>query len=569
MTKKILFYMLIVCMSSLILLAGCQKKAAPPAAGSQVSAAQGQSTKDPYGKYSPEITLTTVRTMSNNDPFDANDPDKRSYEENRWVRTYKENLGINLKYAWISPDSDSNNAKWSAAIAASNVPDFANVSDNVYQQLYDAGLIADMTDIWKDYVTDEYVKSLGPQDIAMMTIDGGMLGFPGGTRGYAGSSVLYLRQDWMDKLGLKAPESIDELIDIIRKFKDAKLAGNDTIPFLLSSNVSGGLNFIGSDAKWDGFFNGFGAYLNYWIVKDGKLAYSTVQPEVRTALLKLQQMYSEGLINKDFAALNVNAARELVAAGKVGAQYASAWSVTGGMNTLLENTPQFKATPEKMIANMFPPPAVKGQTVTIQCNGPKGYRIFVSDKTSNPEAVLKLATLTYHYGVSGKENYKYYIEGDWNYFKYIPWGDHMTPVNWDLYRAYAIRVAQTTGDTSLIDENSWNTTWDFFQQAAAGTAPPGALGPALLMMNGKYGTFSLLYDRLQQNQVMVNAYMGLPTATMALKGDILRGTLEAAMFDVVMGANISVWDDAVKKWYADGGDQILTEINTVYTANTK
>jgi putative aldouronate transport system substrate-binding protein len=180
--------------------------------------------------------------------------------------------------------------------------------------------------------------------------------------------------------------------------------------------------------------NGYGAYLNYWLEKDGKLVYSSVQPEIRPALLKLQELYKEGLVNKDFAALTDPVAREYVAAGKTGIYYSAAWMGTQGMNTLVENTPEFRTKPEKMLAWVFPPPAVKGQAIKVQTNSPKGYRIFVSNKCANPEAVLKIATMTYRYGHSGKENYRYYIEGDWNYFKYIPWGDHMTPVNWDLYR---------------------------------------------------------------------------------------------------------------------------------------
>ena len=148
--------------------------------------------------------------------------------------------------------------------------------------------------------------------------------------------------------------------------------------------------------------NAYGAYLNYWIERNGRIVFSSVQPEMRTAILKLQEMYAEGLINRDFAALNDLAARELVASGLVGAQYASAWSVTGGMNTLVQNNPQYLTSPERMIRRVFPPPAVRGQTVQIQVNGPIGYRVFVSNQTAYPEAALKIATYSYHLGHSGQ-----------------------------------------------------------------------------------------------------------------------------------------------------------------------
>jgi putative aldouronate transport system substrate-binding protein len=554
--KRHIYGVLIPALAVCALLAGCQQRAAPAAQ----AAAGSQGRQDPFAKYDPGITLSTTRTMSPNDRFDDTDSDKRSYEENRWNRVFKEDLGVEVKYDWIAPDGESAVAKWTAAIAARSVPDFANVNDNVYKQLYDADLIADMTGIWQDYATDEYIKSLAPTDISMMTLDGKMYGFPGGTRAMAGTSLLFIRQDWLDTLGLKAPETIDEVIEIARKFKDAKLGGSDTIPFMLSNNITGGANFSGSDGKWDGFLNGYGAYLNYWLEKDGKLVYSSIQPEIRPALLKLQELYKEGLINRDFAALTDPVAREYVAAGKTGLFYSAAWMVTQGMNTLVQNNPQNITTPFKMILPVFPPPAVRGQAVKVQTNSPKGYRMFVSNRSSHPEGALKMALLAYQYGHSGKDNYRYYIEGDFNFFKFLPWGDHMTPVDWDLYRGHGIRVAVETGDTSLIDANGWNTTWDSYQEASQGTGST----PSVLMMNGPQGTFTMLYDYYNKGQILIDAYSGLPTDTMALKGDILRGTLETAMFEVVMGADISVWDQAAQKWFTDGGTQITDEVNKWY-----
>jgi putative aldouronate transport system substrate-binding protein len=536
----------------------CQKKDVVPAAQTAVGSLGKQ---DPFGKYDPIITLSTSRTTSPIVVFDASNPEKKSYEENRWVRTWREDLGVQLTYSWIAPDEESNVTKWNTAIASQSVPDFAYVNDNVFKLLYDAELIADMTDVWQDYVTDEYVKSLGPSDIDMMTIDGRMYGFPGGVRAMAGSTLLFLRQDWMDKLGLKAPESIDDVVEIARKFKEAKLAGPDTIPLFFSNNVSGGANFVGGDGKWDGFFNGYGAYLNYWIDKGGKLEFGNVQPEARPALLKLQEIYKEGLINRDFAMANVALTREYIASGKAGVYYSSAWQVVDAMNTLFANSPEFRATPWKMITPLFPPPAVRGQAVKIQTNSPKGQRIFVSNHTPHPEAALKLATLAYYYANRSKESYQYFIEGDeenWFWSRYLPWNGHMTSVDFDLYRGEAIRQA-VKGDLSIVEARNWTGTWEEYQKAAQGQG-----SPYHLMMNGPYGTFCIVWDRYNQGQVLLQGFNGLPTDTMALKGDLLRGSLEAAMFDVVMGADISVWDRAVAKWHSDGGDQITNEVNKWY-----
>jgi putative aldouronate transport system substrate-binding protein len=523
--------------------------------------------QDPYAKYDPPISLTSARTMSPNDQFDQNDSDKRSFVENRWNRVFKEDLGVNISYDWISPDSQSNVAKWNAAIAADIVPDFALVNDNIYAQLLDAELVADMSEIWNAYADEEYLGSLAPTDVGMMTVDGKMRGFPGGTRAMAGTTLLFIRQDWLDQLKLPLPQTFDDVANIAKAFKDAGLAGSDTIGLLLSNNVSGGNSFAGGDGKWDGILNGYGAYLDYWIEKDGKLAYSTVQPEARLALLKIQELVRSGTINRDFATVTEVLAREYIASGKTGVFYSSAWCTTLGMNSLAKTVPGMLTEPHKLITPLFPPPARAGQQVKVQTNSPKGMRIFVSSRSKNPEAPLKMAMLAYHYRGSPRNGDRWYYfsdEAGFPFYKYLPWGDSMTPVDEDLYRAYAVKVAAETGDMTIINERNWTASWDQYQMALKGESQPYQM-----MMNGPHGSFTVVYDAYNKGNVLLQGFNGLPTATMALKGDILRSALEAALFDVAMGANISVWDNAVQKWFSDGGTQITGEVNTWYEGTKK
>jgi putative aldouronate transport system substrate-binding protein len=513
---------------------------------------------DPFAKYAPAITLTSVRTMGPTDQFDQSDPEKRSYEENRWIRTFREEMGINLKYNWIAPDADSATAKWNANIAAGDIPDFSIVNDNIYKQLLDADLIANMTQIFADYATDEYKATLLSADYDMMTVDGKMYGFPAGKKAMAGTTLLFVRQDWLDKVRLPAPETIDDVVKVAKAFKAAGLGGSDTIGLLLGSNISGGTSFEAGDGKWDGFLNGYGAYLNYWLVKDGKLAYSTVQPEMRRALLGLQALYKDGTINRDFAVLNNVVAREYVASGKVGIFYSTAWNVTQGMNTLV------KTDPNARITHLYPPPAEKGKVIPIQTNSPKGWRIFVSNKSRNPEAVVKMAVLSYHSRFSERQFYYMSDEAGFPYYKFLPWGDTFNTAEEDLTRSVAIRDAELTGNTETLEKYQWTGTYTQYQLAKEGKSEPWNL-----MLYGPGGAYSSLYDYYTANRLLIEGFNGLPTDTMLLKGGIINAALGTAMFEVVMGADISVFDRAVEKWYADGGTQITAEVNRWYSGLKK
>jgi putative aldouronate transport system substrate-binding protein len=470
------------------------------------------------------------------------------------MRVYKEDLGVNLAWNWIAPDADSALAKWNANIAADDIPDFAYVGNDVYRQLYEADLIADMKQIFADYASDELKATLLPSDYDMLTFDGKMLGFPAGRKQFAGTTMLFIRQDWLDKVGLGLPETIDDVVKIAKAFKDAQLGGRDTIGLIFCNNVTGGSNFGAGDGKWDGFVNGFGGYLNYWVRKGNGLEYSYTQGEVREALLYAQGLYRDNVMNRDFASLTPAAAREYVAAGRCGIFYSTAWNVTQSMNTLVKN--------EKcVLINMLPPPAKAGQSPSIQTNYSGGMKTFVSNKSKNPEAAVKLANISYAYKF---KDWHYYMigTGDEAWYKYLAWGDFFAPAEDDLLKSYAMAEAELTG--KVIENPSWAGEYNMYKTARAGQSDPW---PALLY--GPDGDYTTLYNAYQNGRLMVDVFQGLPTETMALKGAILRTAMEAAFFEVIMGADISTWDRAVEAWKRDGGTQITAEVNEWYRGLSK
>jgi putative aldouronate transport system substrate-binding protein len=542
---------LVIALAAILSLAACGNKPAPAApAAAPVSGGP----IDPLGKYSPEITMTSVRTQSPTDRFVKDDPEQESYERNRWMRVYKEDLGVNLAWNWIAPDSDSALAKWNANIAADDIPDFAYVGNDVYRLLYEAELIADMKQTFADYATSELKATLLPSDYDMLTFDGKMLGFPTGRKQFAGTTMLFIRQDWLDKVGLGLPETIDDVVKIARAFKDAQLGGRDTIGLIFSNNFTGGSNFGAADGKWDGFVNGFGGYLNYWIRKGDALAYSYTQSEVRDALLYAQTLFNDNVINRDFASLSPAAAREYVASGRCGIFYSTAWNVTQSMNTLVKNE-------NCVMINMLPPPAVAGQKLPIQTNYSGGMKTFVSNRSKNPEAAVKLANISYAYKF---KDWHYYMigTGDEAWYKYLAWGDFFAPAEDDLLKAYAMAEAELSGKT--IENPSWAGEYDMYKTAKAGLSDPWPV-----MLYGPDGDYTTLYKAYQEGRLMVDAFQGLPTETMALKGNLLRSGLETAFAEVIMGARIEVWDQAVEAWKRNGGDQITAEINEWYRGLSK
>ena len=87
-----------------------------------------------------------------------------------------------------------------------------------------------------------------------------------------------IRQDWLDKLGLKMPVTQEEFVDVLRAFKTQDPNGNgqaDEIP-------TGGR----AEARWmDYLFSMYGIAMwegfPQWDIYDGELTYAAVTPNMR------------------------------------------------------------------------------------------------------------------------------------------------------------------------------------------------------------------------------------------------------------------------------------------------
>jgi putative aldouronate transport system substrate-binding protein len=505
----------------------------------------------PLGKYSPEISLTSARAV---DAALVTDNDRwKNYADNQWFRNYKEALGINLSYKWISPDGDSDTVRWSTAVASGDVPDFAQVNDTIYKLLYEAGLVADMTQIWEEYAAPELKAMVGPSDIARMTLEGKLMGFPLPGFGIGECNILFIRKDWLDKAGLPVPQTFDEVIAAARAFNRIKPAGANTIPIGLFNNQG-----LGANGVWTGFFNAHGAYWDMWLKRNGKLEYSNVQREVRDALLSMQDCFREGLINRDFMAVNEQQVGEYVANGQVGILWGPNWLTATSYHALNINDPS------NQMVYLYPP-SVQGKSYLAQTHVPQVVRIFVSAKSRYPEAVVKIVNLVQKYEY---EDGRYILDGDVRPNKFNPWVQVISYPEPTVTTAAAIVDAERTGvmnqDYVRKYGQTINEQWANYKNAKALGDPKERW---YIETYGPQSSLIIGYRAVQENKLINSAYLGLPTDAQMLKGQIINNELLAAMTEVIIGADISVFDNAVKAWYDNGGTQITAEVNDWYQKN--
>lgn len=103
-----------------------------------------------------------------------------------------------------------------------------------------------------------------------------------------------IRKDWLDKLGLKVPETIDEWYTILKAFRETDPNGNgdptDEIPFVSSAG-----DFRNFSGAW-----GINASTGFY-QQDGKIKYSAMEPAFKDFLETMAKWYKEGLIDPEYA----------------------------------------------------------------------------------------------------------------------------------------------------------------------------------------------------------------------------------------------------------------------------
>lgn len=105
-----------------------------------------------------------------------------------------------------------------------------------------------------------------------------------------------IRQDWLDTLGLSAPTTKEELVEVLRAFRDKDPNGNgekDELPTIAQS----GPNWL------HGFFAMYEVPMfnsdPLWDMYDGKLKYSGITKNARDAIEFIRDLYAEGLLDPE------------------------------------------------------------------------------------------------------------------------------------------------------------------------------------------------------------------------------------------------------------------------------
>jgi putative aldouronate transport system substrate-binding protein len=497
--------------------------------------------------------------------------------ENNVLQKYmKENLGIDVKYDWVVTDTnDAYKTKLRLMLSSGEkMPDVITYRGDMetVNMLIDSGQFMSVNDLFDKYAGDEYKKAaaLNPDTFLPVTRDGDKMALPVLDYAFNDDMVLWLRQDWMDKLGLQAPKTVADLEVIMDAFtnKDPDGDGKQNTFGMALGFKNGFLNWM-TDVSW--LFGAYGTMPGQWNkAADGTLAFGSVDPAAKQALGTLKNWMDKGWISKDSGLKDDTSGSEFFTKGQAGAIVGRNWLPDWPFGDLINNVPGAKykaysipAGPDGKIGSQSGNPSVNGW-------------MLINKKAEHPEALLRYYNFFFENWANPAKGSQFengFAEGyDW---AKLPDGTiTKDPQKYpDLFPNYADR-------THLVEPIYYSLTFEGARQPSlyADTMIKIANGEAMstpyeeqTKAIRKPENVEAMKIVMEQKDIrMKNYFQGPLTETMKSKNELLNKLVNESFSKIIYGqASIDSFDTMVENWKKSGGDQVTKEVNEWYASASK
>lgn len=229
------------------------------------------------------LKVLTVRWGSMGDTF----------TQNQWLKDLEEKT--NIKIEWQVMSSNDWNERKSILLASGALPDIIIGS----QTFGDSDIVNNLS-LFRPL--DDYIEQNMPNLKAAMQEtpemkkistfpDGKIYSLPARLPARPKSSRQpVINKTWLDKLGLKVPDTIDDLYNVFKAFKEQDPNGNgkqDEIPFIETGN-----DLISPFGIAD--LNN-----NFMVIKDGKAVFYPVSEAYKAAMKWENKLFTEGLLDEE------------------------------------------------------------------------------------------------------------------------------------------------------------------------------------------------------------------------------------------------------------------------------
>jgi putative aldouronate transport system substrate-binding protein len=428
-----------------------------------------------------------------------------------------------LNVTWVP--FNAYNEKYNALLASGDLPEIVLCYEPKKPTMLNAiraGMFWEIGPYIKNY---KNLKQLNKSVFDSLTVDGKTYGLFRqrilARHGYA------IRKDWLDRLKLKMPETMEDVYKVAEAFTKNDPDGNgknDTIGLAESSNAQ-----IRPISVW------YGGQTN-WYLDHGKLLPEFMGDAYLKALDLYRRLYSHGYINKDFPL--VKQRFDNINNGKAGICFCSIDDAVVKTNDL------YKINPQARLDVFMPLKTPQGKRVvrtTSGCNG-----IFYFPKTNIKTPVELKARLAFMDKL-----------GDPVICDLINWG--IKDVDYSITNGGVSRTSeQITKYTNFLSDNLQITPfWKLKQHLTEVNTSPLAL-----KIDNYFNKCAKIIVPDIGAQYQSETYLKF--------GGELDKIWQDAQIKYILGQiDLAGWKSAIEQWKSSGGNKVIDEYTQQYNQSKK
>lgn len=543
----------------MLILAGCKSPAGFASNDNEeYNARMEEARTTPFGAYPETIEYTLGKMTSVNN---SNMPENDTYTDNAYTRYIKSVINVQNVDAFEANDSQYD-TNVSMVISMGSLSDIMVVSSQVeVEQLVEAGLIEDLTESYNNCISDRIRKmyeSYGDSLKDMVTYDGKIMALPE-TNITDGPNLVWLRKDWMDKLGLSEPHTIDDVVNIVKHFISEDPGNNgvdasgkpNTVGLAVDTDVTGECGYS-SEFLLDIIFACFGAYPKQWIMNDdGEIVYGSVTNEAKEALSYISSLYNQGVIDNDFLLRTSTNICELIENGLCGSFFGPWWAPNNPLANAVSRNPDANWQPYLIATD-------SDGTTSYHSQNPCYKYVVVRKGYEHPEIAAKMISVMFdkvRFDCTDSEEFKNYYQ-----LNVEPTARPLS-INVDYNNALSICYRNIDATISgrknpdsleLLERSFYDACSEYIKNANKTSTQWAAY-------MSRIKACSLI---AQDNIKVVDSLYFKTTDTMKSHWWRLKAKEKEAYLKIISGEeDISYFDTFVKEWNEQGGQIITSEVS--------
>ncbi|KIL38338.1 hypothetical protein SD70_27085 [Gordoniibacillus kamchatkensis] len=531
-TKAWGYSVLAAVLAGTVTVAGCGKNTG--AGGASLAPSGGATSAAPKAEEPYELKWLRAQDISK--PYDpSKDVVKQAIEKK---------LGIKIVPEMV--DVQQYKTKLNLKMSSGDIPDVVRIDfADDFQKYAQQGAFVDLTNLINEKDTPNILKEVPKEVFEKAKVNGKIYGIPyqgGPGAGYRWNLVF--RKDYLDGMGAKAPKTLDEYYNLLKKIKAEK---PDVIPLGGYTAQIGQQKYANN--SFDHIFGAFGVTPGYFTEKDGKFSSYDIDPKMREALQFLQKMYAEGLIDKEFATIKEEQLRAKLYSGKL-FSWMGWWSTANDYDTQVE-TNELKKSGKLAADGSLPNQAdqpYKYLTLTDSLVGPDGKAVAptgapfaqmhaISAKTKDPKKVLSIIENSL-----SQDNQMLTV-----------WG-----IEGEDYKIDNGKMKVLTND--IVDPKTMQDKNGNFRGVQGYLFAPGLNGWPRYLESLPLRSSQALDVAIHNKFQITDASNYLDSPTKIAKLVELNTMRDSVFTQIIMGGDIKKFDEFAEKWKAQGGTQILKEL---------